>query len=65
MGDSVDVDRLGEIVDLLHNVTGDHAGRYRWLTEAVEQHATDAGIHLPTPRPEAPGTEAPRLDIGL
>jgi conjugative relaxase-like TrwC/TraI family protein len=62
-GDKLDVPRLAEIVDILGNVNDDH-GRYRWLTDAVEQHCVDAGIHLPTLQPQAPGIEPPGLDIG-
>ena len=63
-GDSIGSTRLGEIVDILDDVDDDH-GRYRWLIDAVEQHCLDAGIHLPTLEPEAPGIETPGLDIGL
>jgi conjugative relaxase-like TrwC/TraI family protein len=63
-GDRVDVPRLAEIIDILHNVDGDH-GHYRWLADTVEQHFLDAGVHLPNPEPETPGVEPPGLDISL
>ena len=63
-GDKINVPRLAEVVDILDNVDDDH-GHYRWLADAVEQHCLDAGIHLPTLEPEAPGIETPGLDIGL
>ena len=42
-GDSIDVDRLGQLVDVLGAADGE--GQYRWLAEAVEQYCHDAGIH--------------------
>ena len=63
-GDKVDVPRLAEVVDILGNVD-DYHGHYRWLGDAVEQHCHDAGIHLPTLKPETPDIETPSLDIGL
>jgi hypothetical protein len=56
-GDKVDVLRLAEIVDILHNVDGDD-GHYRWLADTVEQHCLDAGVHLPTPRTRNPRRRA-------
>ena len=50
--------RLGEIVDILGSVDGDH-GRYRWLADTVEQYCHDAGIHLPTVEPELPASNHP------
>jgi conjugative relaxase-like TrwC/TraI family protein len=63
-GDKLDVPRLAETLDILGNLD-DHRGHYRWLTDAVEQHAIDAGIHLPTREPEALRLEPPGLEIGL
>jgi conjugative relaxase-like TrwC/TraI family protein len=62
-GDTVDVPRLAEIVDILHNVNDNH-GHYHWLSEAVEQHCHDTGIHLPALQPEVPAVETPGLDVG-
>ncbi len=63
-GDKLDVPRLAEILDILGNVD-DHRGHYRWLADAVEQHAIDAGIHLPTATREVTGIEPPGVEIGL
>jgi conjugative relaxase-like TrwC/TraI family protein len=65
-GDTIDVDRLGPVVDALHYVTGDNAGRCQWLADTVEQYCDHAGLHLPTTlQPETPGIESPGLDISL
>ena len=63
-GDNIDVQRLGEIIDILDNID-DHQHRHRRLADAVKQYCRDAGIHLPTPEPEVPGIEPLGLDIGL
>jgi hypothetical protein len=63
-GDSINIDRLGELVDVLGTVAGDQ-GRYRWLADTVEQYCHAAGIHLPTRQRETPGIEPAGLDIGL
>jgi hypothetical protein len=62
-GDSIDVDRLGQLVDVLGADAGD--SRFRWLADTVEQYCHDAGIPLPSLRPETPGVESPGLGIGL
>ena len=58
-GDRIDVDRLGELVDILGSVAGDH-GHYRWLADTVEQYCHDAAIHLPTLEPATPRHRNPR-----
>jgi hypothetical protein len=63
-GDAIDVGRLGELVDVLGTVDGDHE-RYRRLADTVQQYCHDAGIHLATVQPERLGVERPGLDIGL
>jgi conjugative relaxase-like TrwC/TraI family protein len=62
-GDSIDVDRLGQLVDVLGADAGD--SRFRWLADTVEQYCHDAGIPLPSLQPETPGVESPGLGIGL
>jgi hypothetical protein len=64
-GDTVDATTLGELVDVLANVTGDHAERFRLLAEAVGRFCRDAGINLPTLEPVAPSVEPVGLDLGL
>jgi hypothetical protein len=62
-GDSMDVNRLGRLVDVLGTVVGD--GRFRWLADTVRQYCHDTGIHLPFRQPERHGVERAGLDIGL
>jgi hypothetical protein len=63
-GDSIDVNRLGAVVDTLGRVDDDR-GRHRWLAQAVTQHAIDAGLHHPAAGPDVPAVEPPSLDIEL
>jgi hypothetical protein len=63
-GDSIDVDRLAHLVDVLGTIDGGHRSQYRWLADAVGQYCHDAGIHLATLQPEVPAVEAPGLAIG-
>jgi hypothetical protein len=63
-GDSVDVTRLGEMVDILGTVNDDH-GQSRWLADSVEQYCHEAGIHLACVQPAPLGVDPPGLDIGL
>ena len=62
-GDSIDVNRLGQLVDVLRTVDGD--GRLRWLADTVQQYCHDTGINLPTYEPVTLGLERSALDIGL
>jgi conjugative relaxase-like TrwC/TraI family protein len=62
-GDSINVDGLGKLVDVLRTVHGDQ-GKCRWLADAVEQYCHDVGIHLPSFQPQMPGVEAHGLDVG-
>jgi conjugative relaxase-like TrwC/TraI family protein len=65
-GDTIDATRLGQLVDILHNVSGDQAGHCRWLADTVEQYCHTVDIHLPTTlQPEMLGIESPGLDISL
>jgi conjugative relaxase-like TrwC/TraI family protein len=64
-GDKLEVTRLAQVVDILHNVTGDHVERYGWLAEAVERYCHDAGIDVPTLQPATPSVESQGLDVGL
>jgi hypothetical protein len=63
-GDSIDVNRLGELVDVLANVADDH-GEHRWLADTVERHCLDAGTHLPTPETETHPVEPSGVDVEL
>jgi conjugative relaxase-like TrwC/TraI family protein len=63
-GDRIDVIRLGELVDLLGSAADDQ-GQHRVLAEAVERYCHDAGIRLPTSRPEVAGIEPFGVDVGL
>jgi conjugative relaxase-like TrwC/TraI family protein len=63
-GDSIDVDRLAHLVDVLGAIDGGHRSQYRWLANAVGQYCHTAGIHLASLRPEVPAVEAPGLDVG-
>jgi conjugative relaxase-like TrwC/TraI family protein len=62
-GDQLDAHRLTQIIDTLHNVTGDDAERFRWLTHTVKQHCFDAGIQLPTT--EVARIEPSGVELGL
>jgi conjugative relaxase-like TrwC/TraI family protein len=62
-GDSIDINRLGQLVDVLGTLDGD--GRFRWLADTVRQYCHDAGIHLPTSEPVTLGLERSGIDIGL
>jgi hypothetical protein len=69
-GDSIRTERLAEVVDILVDAGGDHAGRYRLLGQAIEQFCRDAGTHLPSLEPEPPavapnGLEPAGIDIDL
>ncbi len=63
-GDRIDVDRLGELVDILGNVAGDH-GHYRGLADTVEQYCHDAGIHVSTPTAATAARELSGPELGL
>jgi hypothetical protein len=62
-GDSINVDGLGKLVDVLRAVDGDQ-GKCRWLADAVEQYCHDVGIHLSSVQPEMPSVEVHGLDVG-
>jgi hypothetical protein len=63
IGDSINVDGLGELVVVLRTVDGDQ-GKCHQLADAVELYCHDAGIHLASLQPEVPAVEAPGLDVG-
>jgi hypothetical protein len=58
------VSRLDAIVDTRGRVDDDH-GRWRWLAEAVTQHALDAGLDHPAAEPKTPAVEPSGVDIEL
>jgi hypothetical protein len=63
-GDRIAVGRLGELVDILSNVAGDH-GHYRRLADTVWQYCHDAGIKVSTPSSPTTTRELSRPELAL